>query len=153
MRCSKTQKLLSTRFDQEIEGTGNSALEAHLSRCSACQRFAANLSVCSQALDAAFAPEPRPGFTARVLARLPERGAKPAWLRDWLDGLRVGHTAAAVLALSCGVVLALSMNGEQRSGVSVRKQPAEALYTESFNALPGDSAEARYLALFEEREN
>ncbi|MFQ5805436.1 MAG: hypothetical protein ACE5I3_03185 [Phycisphaerae bacterium] len=98
-------------------------------------------------------PEPRPGFTARVMAGLPEGRTKRVWLKDSLEALRPGPAVAAALALSGGVILALSMNGGQGAQVSNRMEPAEALYAESFDALPSDSAAARYLALLEEGEN
>jgi predicted anti-sigma-YlaC factor YlaD len=152
MRCPKAQKLLSTRFDQEVEGIGNSVLETHLSRCSACQRFAANLPVCSKALDAVFAPEPRPGFAERVMARLPETPAKYPRLRGWFDSLRPAPAVAAAVALVCGIFLATLMNGEQPQRFA-NKDPGQTLYAESFAALPSDSTGARYLVLLQEAGN
>jgi len=152
MRCSKAQKLLSARFDQEVEGTGDRALEAHLNRCSACQRFAANLPVCSQALDAVFAPEPRLGFAERVMARLPETPAKYPRLREWFDALRPAPALAAGVALACGIFLATSMNGEQPQRVA-KEDPGQTLYAESFAALPSDSTGARCLVLLQEAGN
>lgn len=153
MRCRKAQRLLSAGFDGELDDVRGRAVKEHLAGCPGCQRFAGVPGRCSHALDLMTVAEPGPGFTAGVLARLPESGAKPAWLRDRLEGLRAGRAAAAVVGLSCGVALALSMNGDQGSRVSDGEEPAAALYTESFNALDGDSAEGRYLALLEEKEN
>ena len=152
MRCPKAQELLSARFDGEVDGAGDCAVEAHLSRCPACQRFAANLPVCSQALDAVFAPEPRPGFAERLMARLPEAPAKYPRLREWFDALRPVPAAAAAVALVCGVFLATSMNGEQPQR-SAQKDPGQTLYAESFDALPSDSTGARCLVLLQEAGN
>jgi len=152
MRCPKAQKLLSTRFDQEVEGAGHRALDAHLSRCIACQRFAANLSVCDQSLEAVFAPEPRPGFAERVMARLPENPAKYPRLREWFGALRPAPAVAAAVALACGVFLATSMNGKQPQRVA-QEDPGRVLYAESFEALPSDSTGARCLVLLQEAGN
>jgi len=152
MRCHKAQKLLSARFDGEVDGAGERAAEAHLSRCPACQRFSADLPVCSQALDAVFAPEPRPGFTERVMARLSETSPKYPRLREWFEALRPAQAAAAAVALVCGVFLATLMNGD-RPPRSAQKDPGQTLYAESFDALPSDSAGARYLVLLEETGN
>ncbi len=152
MRCRKARRLISARFDAELDQARQRAVGKHLAGCHGCRRFAGDLPRCTQALDLMTVPEPREGFTARVMLHLPQRPTKRVGLRQWSDALLPGTAAAAALALSCGVVLALWMNGGGSPQVSDRNGPAEALYAESFDALPGDSAGARYLALLQEAE-
>ena len=45
------------------------------------------------------------------------------------------------------------MNGEQSLEIAGGVDPAEAVYAQSFDAVPEDSAAARYLALLQEAED
>lgn len=49
--------------------------------------------------------------------------------------------------------MALSMNGEQSTESADRTDSADAIYAQSFEAVPGDSAAAIYLAMLQEVEN
>lgn len=150
MRCRKAQKWLSARFDGEFDQARIRPVTEHVAGCAFCQRFAGNLPRCSQAMNLTTLREPSPGFTAAVMARLPEGQARPFRFTNWLEALRPAPAAAAALALCCGVLLALSMNGEQRSAAGDAREPVDALYAESFDALSADSVAARYLAMIEE---
>jgi len=150
MRCRKTQKLLSARFDGEIHGAADRTVEAHLSRCPACQRFAADLPICSQTLDVVFAPEPRSGFTERVMARLPERQSSGPLSRERLRAFRPAEVAAGGLGLAAGVIMAVLMNGEQVVATARAADLTQRMYAESFDPLPGGSAAANYVALVTE---
>jgi anti-sigma factor RsiW len=152
MRCRKAQKLLSASFDGRLDTARQSAVDAHLSGCPTCPRFAKNLPRCSHVLNLLEFPGPRPGFTDRLMARLPERRTRRVCLREWFDSLRPAPAAAGAIALVCGVFLAISMNGEQPRR-SAQKDPGQTLYAESFDALPSDSAGARYLVLLQETGN
>ena len=153
MRCHKAQKWLSARFDGELDQARIRPVTAHVAACAFCRRFAGNLPRCSQAMNLTTLREPSPAFTAAVMARLAEGQARRFWLTNWLEGLRPAAATAAGVALCCGVFLALSMNGEQRSEAGDATEPVDALYAESFDALSGDSVAARYLAMIEEGEN
>ena len=152
MRCRKARKLLSARFDGELDEPRELGVKEHLAVCPCCERFAGDLPRCAKALDLMTAPAPRAGFTARLIADLPNDRTKCVRLRDRLEALRLGPAAAAAVALFCGIVLALSMNGQQAAEVAGRMERAEAIYGESFDAVPGNSAAARYLALLQQSE-
>jgi anti-sigma factor RsiW len=152
MKCCQAQKSISAMLDRELDERHTRAVQSHLDGCLRCQRFAALLPGWTQALDLLTVPGPRPGFTDRLLARIGETRTRRIRSVVWFEVLRPTRVAAAVLALSCGAVLALSINGERNAPGSRREEPAEALYTECFDAAPPDSAGARYLALLQEAE-
>jgi len=152
MKCRKAQRLLSARFDGEIDEARKRAVEAHLSGCPACQRFAENLARCSYVLNEAKFAGPKPGFTDRLMSRLPQSPAKRMCFRAWFMSMDPAHATAAALALACGVGMAIWINGQQSPVVPNREDPATIVYEESFAALPGESTGARYLALVEEQE-
>ncbi len=150
MRCRQAQRLISVRFDGELDPGRERSVQAHLSGCSRCQHFAESLSRCAQALDMLKLPLPRPRFENRLVARLPERRARRDWLGDLLDVLRPAPVAVGTVALCLGVVLAVLTNGEQRTQAGQRLDPTETLYAECFMAVPSESAGAKYLALLQE---
>ena len=153
MRCRKAQKWLSARFDGELDPARIRPVTDHVAGCAFCERFVGNLPHCSAAMDLTTLREPLAGFTAAAMARLPEGQARRFWFTNWLEALRPAPATAAGVALCCGVLLALSMNGGQRSGAGDGAEPVDALYAESFDALSGDSVAARYLAMIEEGDN
>jgi anti-sigma factor RsiW len=152
MRCGKVQKMLSASFDGRLEDARQTAVEAHLSGCPACQRFADNLLRCGHFLSVLEFPGPRPGFTERLMARLPERRTGRLYLRGRFEALRPAPAVAAAVAFACGVFLATSMNGEQPPRFA-QEDPGQTLYAESFDAFPSDSAGAQYLTLLQETED
>jgi len=152
MRCRKAQKLISAKLDTQLDAARVSALEAHTARCFPCQRFAAELASSSRALDAFGAPEPRPGFTDRLLTRLPQQRSTPSRLRQLWEALRPAPVAGAAMAMSCGIVMAIAMNGAQAVTDQVESRSEEASLAEWFDALPADSAGAKYLALLQSEE-
>ena len=153
MRCLKAQKWLSANFDGELDQARVRPVTEHVAGCARCQRFAGHLPRCSQAMNLTTLRAPLPGFTAAVMARLPEGQARRFWFTNWLEALRPAPATAAGVALCCGVLLALSMNGEQRSVAAAGAESVDALFAESFDALSADSVAARYLAMIEEAEN
>jgi len=152
MRCSKVQKLLSADLDGELNEKRRRSVQAHVAGCARCQRFADGLPGCEQVLDMLAVPEPRPGFTGRLMARLPQTRTRGAWLRDWLETLRPAPVAVGAIGLFFGVLLAGLMNGDQASERSTQEDRSQTLYADCFDAFPGDSTGARYLALLQETE-
>ena len=150
MRCRKAQKLISVRFDGELDALRERSMHAHLSGCSRCQRFAENLPRGARPLQLLRLPLPRPGFQYRLMARLPERPQRRDWLRELLDVLTPAPVAVGAGALCLGVALAVLTNGEQRTQAAQRSDPTETLYAECFTAIPSESAGAKYLALIDE---
>lgn len=153
MRCRKAQKWLSARFDGELDPARIRSVTEHVAACAFCERFAGNLPHCSAAMNLTTLREPLPGFTAAVMARLPEGQARRFWFTNWLEALRPAPATAAGVALCCGVLLALSMNAEPRSEAADGAESVDALFADSFDALSADSVAARYLAMIEEGEN
>ena len=147
MKCSKAQKLISASLDGELDEARERAAKAHLAKCRACQCFAADLPRCAAALDWLTIPDVRPGFTARMMARIPESKAGRIWWREWLDVLQPVPAGLGTLALCCGVVMAILMNGETGPTDSERAKPGQSLYAGCFDPLPEDSVGERYVAL------
>jgi len=150
MRCSKAQKLTSASLDGELDEAREGAAKAHLAKCPACQRFAADLPRCAAALDRLTVPDVRSGFTARMMARIPESKSGRIWWRHWLGGLQPIPAGLSVLALCCGVVMAILMNGNTPPTDSERVKPGQSLYAGCFDPLPEDSVGERYVALLRE---
>lgn len=149
MRCRKAQQLLSVRLDAQLDDTRAQRLNEHLAGCHRCQRFAADLPLCNQALSAMSVQEPQPAFKARVLARLPDRRAT---LRDWLESVRPAHVAAAAAGVACGVILAVVMNGTAPPQQPDATKPTASFYRDAFDTLPSNSPAANYRELLQEME-
>ena len=111
MRCGKVQRLISAQADGELDDGRREAVERHLAVCDTCRAFAAGLARLAEKLDQVEAPEPRWGFTDRVLARLPveEPAASPIqWLIELLHPAPLG---VGVAAFCLGVAATCSLNG------------------------------------------
>jgi len=147
MRCSKAQKLISASLDGELDEARERAARAHLAECRTCQCFAADLPRCTAALNRMTVPDVRPGFTGRMMARIPENKTVRGRWRDWLDALQPVPAGLGALALCCGVLLASLMNGQNRPTDSEPLTPGQSLYAGCFDPLPDDSVGARYVAL------
>ena len=150
MKCRKAQKMLSARFDGELDTKRLADLEQHLTGCHPCRQFSERLACSEQALELLTVSEPSADFTDRVLARLPEAEPRTTGVTSWIHAIRPARAAAAVVGLCSGAVLALSMNGDTPPHLDDRQNPADAVLLQSFEAIPGDSAEARYLVLLQE---
>jgi anti-sigma factor RsiW len=147
MRCRKAQRLVSVNLDGQLDDAQRTALREHLAGCLACGRFADQVRGISDALSAMQVPEPRPHFTQRLLARLPDQQVERFSLREWSAALRPAPLAAGGLALAAGVIMAVVMNGQQRVPAPTTVDPAREVCAESFDPLPDGSAAARYVAL------
>ena len=150
MKCRKAQKMLSARFDGELDTKRSAGLAQHLADCHRCRQFSDHLLSSGQALGLLTVSEPSADFTDRVLARLPEAEPRTTGVTSWIHAIRPARAAAAFVGLCSGAVLALSMNGDTPPQLDDRQQPADAVIVETFESIPGDSAEARYLALLQE---
>jgi predicted anti-sigma-YlaC factor YlaD len=150
MRCRKAQKLLSAALDGEVDERCAATASTHSAGCRRCRRYADDLLAGAQALDLLTVPDPRPGFPFRLIARLPASRPETPPPRAWREALRPAPAAAAVLALACGVAMAFSLEVGPGPDVPEPPEPVETLYAESFDALPGESAAAKYLALLQD---
>ncbi len=150
MNCRKAQKLLSTRFDGEPDTKRTADLVKHLAGCEPCRQFSDSLASNEQALALLTVSEPGADFTDRVLTRLSKAEPRTTGVTSWIHAIRPARAAAAVVGLCSGAVLALSMNGDTPPKLDDRAEPADAVIVQSFEAIPGDSAEARYLVLLQE---
>jgi anti-sigma factor RsiW len=112
MRCSKAQRLISAALDDELDKTRGAALEEHLEACRGCRDFAAELGGLGDVLDSLSAPDPRWGFSDRVLARLAHAevaGERPVGWHQWLRPVPI---AAALGAFFAGMTLVMLANGQ-----------------------------------------
>ena len=115
MTCRQAEPLLAHAADGTLDGDRRAALDDHLQGCAAC-RDALVAQRAARALLAARPVTPVPaGFSARVMAALPERQPAPTALR-WLDALdwRTWTLRLAPLAgaLFVGAALGLGPSGE-----------------------------------------
>lgn len=149
MKCRKAQRLLSARFDGELDTKRSADLGQHLAGCHRCRLFSDRLLSSGQALELLTVSEPSADFATRVLTRLPEAEPGTTGVTSWIHAIRPARAAAAVVGLFSGAFLALSMNGDTPPQVDDRQRPADAVLVQSFESIPGDSAEARYLALLQ----
>jgi hypothetical protein len=94
--------------------------------------------------------EPIPGFTQRLMARLPERQWSGPFSRERLRAFRPAEVAAGGLGLAAGVIMAVLMNGEQVAATARAADLTQRMYAESFDPLPGGSAAANYVAMVTE---
>ena len=147
MRCRKAQRLVSSDFNQRMDDAHRAAVRSHLAECPDCRRFADQVRGASRWLSVLQAPEPRPGFTQRLMAKLPDRQMEQSSLWEWLAALRPAPVAAGGLALAAGIIMAIVMNGEPRLPAPKTEDPALNVYAESFDPLPDGSAAAQYVAL------
>lgn len=150
MKCRKAQKLLSARFDGQPDTSRSADLAEHLAGCESCRQFSDRLLSSGEALELLTVSEPSADFTDRVLARLPEAEPRTTGVTSWIHAIRPARAAAALVGLCSGAVLALSMNGDTPPQADDRQNPADAVLVQSFESIPEDSAEARYLALLQE---
>ncbi len=142
--------MLSARLDGELDTNRSADLAQHVAGCDPCRQFSDRLSSSGQALELLTVSDPSADFTDRVLARLPEVEPRTTGVTSWIHAIRPARAAAAVVGLCSGAVLALSMNGDTPPQSDDRQNPADAVLVQSFEAIPGDSAEARYLVLLQE---
>jgi len=140
-------------FDGELDDVRERSVQTHLTRCPDCRHFAENLDRCTQALDLLRLPKPQPGFEQRLIARLPQVGTRHRRLRARFAELRPVAAAIGLLALGCGALMGVSMNGEETPNVPAQRDPTETLYADCFAAAPSQSAGARFLALLQEGED
>jgi anti-sigma factor RsiW len=150
MRCRKAKQLVSARKDGELDAARGVALRTHLEDCPACQQAADDWAGVSAALAVLETPEPRPGFTQRLIVRLPTRQIGRSVWSEWLEALRPAPLAADGLALAAGMLMAVWMNGEQRQPAPPPGDPTQTVYVESFDPLPDGSAAAKYLSIVTE---
>ncbi len=150
MRCRKAQRFVSLDFDGQLDESRRSALRTHLRKCPDCKRFAEQLGGMSHTLAVVAAGEPIPGFTQRLMARLPERQSSGPLSRERLRAFRPAEVAAGGLGLAAGVIMAVLMNGEQVAATARAADLTQRMYVESFDPLPGGSAAANYVAMVTE---
>ena len=125
----------------------------HVDACATCRQFRSDLLRNDLALDRIPASEPPSDFTARVVAALPDLEDSRDAAGVWFAAIRPARAAAAAIGLASGTLLALAMNGSSAPPHPQSVETEDAVFAQSFDAIPDDSAEARYLALLQESEN
>ena len=152
MRCRKTQRMISARYDGELDEAGIKAVREHLSGCAECRDFAADLERSAGDLDLLTVPEHRWGFTERLMARLPEERETVGLLERLLGSLRPAAMGLGVAAFCLGAVLTALVSQEAQNGVAAVEQDTDAVAGDYFTTLAEVSVDEQLLALLSETE-
>lgn len=150
MRCRKAQKLISVGLDGELDEARARALKRHLAECQQCRAFASDVKDDEQALAQLTAPEPRPGFTARLLVRMPESRPSYVRLREWVGFLRPAPLGVGTAAFCLGIIVVVLANGERSSADAEYNNATVALSGDSLDTLSEVPVDERLLALLSE---
>lgn len=126
---SQLEEILQGRLEPGRRGE----LEAHLAQCEECVTELEEIRLYSsviRTLHAPAAPEPRPGFYARVMERI-ETQARPSFWTLFLDpvfGQRLVYATGAMVLLMASFLLATSGETPQlaQTPVEIIVQPASA---------------------------
>ena len=111
MRCGKAQRMISSRLDGELDDARASAVGKHLAGCAGCRVFAAAVPRFTEDFDSLTVPEPRWGFTGRLMARLSEQESSSDVPWSWVDLLRPAPLGLGAAAFCLGVAVTFSLNG------------------------------------------
>ena len=130
MRCGKARKYISVRLDGELTKPRLEAVEKHLLGCDACNAFAAELGRAAKKLDSLSAPEPRWGFTERLIARAENDDSARSVVGGWFELLRPAELGFGAVAFFAGVVLTILSNGRLPATGADTVQTAEATANE-----------------------
>ena len=152
MRCRKAQQLISTHLDGELDAARLEAVRKHLSTCPSCTAFSADAGRLAEDIGRFVAPEPRWGFTDRLMARLPEQRPVPGASTGWLDLLRPVPAGLGAVAFCCGVILVVMANGEPPVEDQTTSPDIEAIAGDYFDTLAEISVDEQLLALLPDEE-
>ncbi len=104
MRCREASELMSLRLDNQLETGSGEQLDQHLASCDTCAQLWMAMRRAGMLLARAPMVEPAAGFTARVMARLPERPVPSSHVWLGILALVFGAMAATVLFIGSAVV-------------------------------------------------
>ena len=152
MNCEQARQCLSASHDGELDEAHVREARAHAAACPHCRGVLEAMVAVDAALDALPAPEPRPGFTGRLMARLSEAETPRASLWGWFRIIRPIPLALGAGAFLLGMLLAVSMNGHGRNERLPQQSAAQAQYVDAFELLPDTSTGARVMDLLQEME-
>lgn len=107
MRCQEASELMSLRLDDQLEGDARERLEQHLDMCDSCAQLWEIMQRVERLLSRAPIVAPADGFTARVMARLPERRLPNSHLGLAILVLAFGALVTSVLFIGSLVVTAI----------------------------------------------
>lgn len=152
MRCGKARKYISVRLDGELAGPRLEAVEEHLLGCEACKVFAAELGRAAKKLDLLSAPEPRWGFTERLIARAENDDSARSVVGGWYELLRPSQLAFGAVAFFAGVVLTVLANGRLPATGANTGQTTEATVNEYVDLGSETTVDQTLLALLPDAE-
>lgn len=152
MRCGKAQRMISARLDGELDEARDKAVGKHLAGCARCRAFAADVTRFTEDFDSLTVPEPRWGFTGRLMARLSEQESSSNVPWSWVDLLRPAPLGLGAAAFSLGIVLTVLVNGELPANGEDGRRTVEALVGDYWDALSEVSVDEQLLALLPETE-
>ncbi len=150
MRCGRARQSISARVDGELDECRTAALDAHLAGCATCRAFASNVEGLAAKLDAFDAPEPRWGFTERVMARLPNRETPIEASSGWVGKLRPVPVGLGVAAFSFGVMLTVLANGSSLVDNATGDADLRVIAGDYFETVSADAVDEQLLALLTE---
>ena len=152
MRCSKAQRWISAGLDRELGEKWEQTVRSHLTACATCRAFAADVAGFDERFDLLTAPEPRGGFTGRIMARLedPQRGNAPS--PGWLDFLRPAPLGIGAAAFCLGVIVVVLANDRQGFRGVEPDNTVTTLGDDYSDALSEVAVEERLLALLSDTE-
>lgn len=123
MKCGKAQRLISARIDGELAEASAGTLREHLEGCPDCRVLSEGFTGLAISLDVAGPPEPRFGFTDRLMRRI-DAEARPAPVpRRRLGWLRPAQIGLGVFAFGFGVWTTMLTYGET-NGEATTSRPS-----------------------------
>lgn len=97
MQCSKAQRWISTGLDVPMDESQSEALRRHLTACTECRQFEAELRECVTLLGRVPIPDPSSEFTNEVILRLGSQEPNIPVRRELLRPVPIGLVAASFL--------------------------------------------------------
>ncbi len=123
MKCGKAKRLISAAMDGELPEASAGTLRAHLEGCPDCRVLSEGFTGLAISLDVAGSPEPRFGFTDRLMRRIDAETLAAPVPRRRIGWLRLARVGLGVFAFGFGVWTTMLTYGET-NGEATTSQPS-----------------------------